>query len=389
MAEKIPEEFKKVIKDFYKDILTSFPEYKEKLRENEINFLTDTDDNNALILFNYCQNLYPERFFDILYQNEEIFDNSEINTNFLPNIAFKDIWKEDISIKTKTVIWKYLQLVLFSVTNNMDDSESFGDTAKLFEAINEDELKKKLEETMGKMNGMFNDISGDFQIPEGFSDMSGINMEDIPNPEKMQDHINELLGGKLGRLAHEIAEETANDLDVNMDDATDITDVFQKLFKNPGKLMGMVKKVGSKLDSKIKSGEIKESELMQEASELMEKMKNMPGMKNMDKILEKMGLPTGGKNTKMNMNSFQSHMKSNIGKAKQKERMLRKLEERRNKIISQNSQNSESNNTINTNNKYNTTTWGDNNNVEKSDRNDKKNKKKKKKKRKKKNKNKN
>ena len=242
---------------------------------------------------------------------------------------------------------------------------------------------------MGKMNGMFNDISGDFQIPEGFSDMSGINMEDIPNPEKMQDHINELLGGKLGRLAHEIAEETANDLDVNMDDATDITDVFQKLFKNPGKLMGMVKKVGSKLDSKIKSGEIKESELMQEASELMEKMKNMPGMKNMDKILEKMGLPTGGKNTKMNMNSFQSHMKSNIGKAKQKERMLRKLEERRNKIISQNSQNSESNNTINTNNKYNTTTWGDNNNVEKSDRNDKKNKKKKKKKRKKKNKNKN
>tara|TARA_B110000046_G_C13021057_1_gene411209 strand:- start:2799 stop:3968 length:1170 start_codon:yes stop_codon:yes gene_type:complete len=389
MTEKIPEEFKKVIKDFYKDILTSFPEYKEKLRENEINFLTDTDDNNALILFNYCQNLYPERFFDILYQNEEIFDNSEINTNFLPNIAFKDIWKEDISIKTKTVIWKYLQLVLFSVTNNMDDSESFGDTAKLFEAINEDELKKKLEETMGKMNGMFNDISGDFQIPEGFSDMSGINMEDIPNPEKMQDHINELLGGKLGRLAHEIAEETANDLDVNMDDATDITDVFQKLFKNPGKLMGMVKKVGSKLDSKIKSGEIKESELMQEASELMEKMKNMPGMKNMDKILEKMGLPTGGKNTKMNMNSFQSHMKSNIGKAKQKERMLRKLEERRNKIISQNSQNSESNNTINTNNKYNTTTWGDNNNVEKSDRNDKKNKKKKKKKRKKKNKNKN
>ena len=387
MTEKIPDEFKKVIKDFYKDILTSFPEYKEKLTENEINFLTDTDDdNNASILFNYCRNLYPERFFDILYQNVEIFDNSEINTIFLPNIEFKDIWKEDISKKTKTVIWKYLQLVLFSVTSNMDDSESFGDTAKLFEAINEDELKQKLEETMGQMNGMFNDISGDFQIPEGFSDMSGVNTEDIPDPEKMQDHINELLGGKLGRLAKEIAEETANDLDVDIDDATDVTEVFQKLFKNPGKLMNMVKNVGSKLDSKIKSGEIKESELMQEASELMEKMKNMPGMKNMDKILEKMGLPTGGKNTKMNMNSFQSHMKSNIGKAKQKERMLRKLEERRKKIISQNS---DSNNTKNTNNKYSTMTWGDNINIEKSDRNDKINKKKKKKKRKKKNKNKN
>jgi hypothetical protein len=386
MTEKVPDEFKKVMKDFYKDILTSFPEYKEKLGENEINFLTETDENNASILFNYCRTLYPERFFDILYQNVNIFDNSEMDTLFLPNIEFKDIWKEDISEKTREVIWKYLQLVLFSVTSNMDDSDSFGDTAKLFEAINEDELKKKLEETMEQMNGVFSDISGDFQMPEGFSDMSGVNMEDIPDPEKMQDHINGLLGGKLGRLAHEIAEETANDLDVNMDDATDVTDVFQKLFKNPGKLMGMVKKVGSKLDSKIKSGEIKESELMQEASELMEKMKNMPGMKNMDKILEKMGLPTGGKNTKMNMNSFQSHMKSNIGKAKQRERMLRKLEERRNKIISQKS---DSNNSKNINNKYSTMTWGDNINVEKTDRNEKINKNKKKKKRKKKNKNKN
>ena len=149
MTEKVPDEFKKVMKDFYKDILTSFPEYKEKLGENEINFLTETDDNNASILFNYCQNLYPERFFDILYQNVDIFDNSEMNTLFLPNIEFKDIWKEDISEKTREVIWKYLQLVLFSVTSNMDDSDSFGDTAKLFEAINEDELKKKIRRNNG------------------------------------------------------------------------------------------------------------------------------------------------------------------------------------------------------------------------------------------------
>ena len=33
-------------------------------------------------------------------------------------------------------------------------------------------------------------------------DLSGINMEDMPNPEKEKDHINGLLGGKLGRLAH-------------------------------------------------------------------------------------------------------------------------------------------------------------------------------------------
>ena len=130
-------------------------------------------------------------------------------------------------------------------------------------------------------NNLFQDLSG-----ENF-DISGLNMEDMPNPEEMQNHINKLLGGTLGSLAHEIADEPAKDLNVDMENAENVNDVFQKLFKNPGKLINMVKKVGSKLDSKLKSGELKESELMQEASELMEKMKNMPGMKNMDKILSR------------------------------------------------------------------------------------------------------
>ena len=39
----------------------------------------------------------PERFFDILYQNAEMFDNEETNTCFLPNIDFASIWKEDIT----------------------------------------------------------------------------------------------------------------------------------------------------------------------------------------------------------------------------------------------------------------------------------------------------
>ena len=374
MTEKVSDEFQKVMKDFYRDILTTFPECKDKLGPNEISFLTGETD--GLILQEYCKKVYPERFFDILYKNVEMFENKEINTKFLPNIDFKILWKEDISEKTREVIWKYLQLILFSVSSGLDSGESFGDTAKLFEAIDEGDLKEKLEQTMKEMNNMFNDASNNiFQGLSGETfDMSGINMEDMPNPEEMQDHINGLLGGKLGRLAHEIAEETANELNVDMDDATNVSDVFQKLFKNPGKLINMVKKVGSKLDSKLKSGEIKESELMEEASELMEKMKNMPGMKNMDQILGKMGLPTGGKNSKVSMGAFQSQMRANIGKAKQKERMLRKLEERKRQRELQQQQQQQ----------YTTSSWGDNEKVEKSSRNGNNKKKKKKKKRKKK-----
>ena len=91
--------------------------------------------------------------------------------------------------------------------------------------------------------------------------------------------------------------------------------------------MNMIKKVSSKLDQKLKSGEIKEAELMKEASELVEKMKNTPGMKDMEKMLGKMGM--GGNGGKVNMNMFQSMMKSNIKKSSQKERMLNKLKQRK------------------------------------------------------------
>ena len=62
--------------------------------------------------------------------------------------------------------------------------------AKLFEAINEEDLKNKLEETMKEMNEMFQDASNNmFQGLSGeMFDVSGINMEDMPNPEAIKDH---------------------------------------------------------------------------------------------------------------------------------------------------------------------------------------------------------
>ena len=179
------------------------------------------------------------------------------------------------------------------------------------------------------MSDMFEQMKSSETSDGDNNNEKNIDMEDLPDPEEMKEHINGLLGGKLGRLAHEIAEETAADMDIDVEDTQNVNDVFQKLFKNPGRLMKMVKNVGEKLDTKLKSGEIKESELMKEASELMEKMKSMPGMKNMNGILSKMGIPIGKNGGKVNMNMFQSHMKKNMRKATQRERMLKKLEERR------------------------------------------------------------
>ena len=165
-------------------------------------------------------------------------------------------------MKRLRVLFKYLQLVLFSVVSDVKSENSFGDTAKLFENINEDELKNKLEKTLNDMQGLFEE-----QANAG-EDISNININNLPNPDSIHDHLNGMLGGKLGKLAREIAEETADELDVNMDDATSVNDVFQKLFRNPGKLMNMVKGIGNKIETKIKSGELNESELMKEAGEI-------------------------------------------------------------------------------------------------------------------------
>jgi hypothetical protein len=151
-------------------------------------------------------------------------------------------------------------------------------------------------------------------------------MENMPSAEKIHEHINEMMGGKLGKLAMELAEETASDLNLDLNETKDAKDVFQKLFKNPGKMMGMVKNIGNKIDEKIKSGEIKESELMSEGMELLNKMQSMPGMGDMQKMFSQMGIPGLGKGAKMNMGAMEAHLNKNMKAAKMRERMQAKAE---------------------------------------------------------------
>jgi len=372
--KQIPDEFKKVIFEFLSDISNTFPEYKSTLSlfldSNGVNISTSESDTQKVvqILYEYCSKVYPERFFDILYKNDKIFDknvsaseNVNVNTYFLPNIDFSVLWNtEGISNTTRETIWKYLQLILVTIITNIDDRKSFGDAVNLFEAINEDELRNKLEETIQQMYNVF---EGQCQNEHQSQDTTAQQSESEPgskefnffdwaknmnkngeengepnaNAESIHDHISQILNGKIGKLAKEIAEETAKDVDFNMEfggengENVDFKNVFQKMFKNPGKLMSLVKSVGSKLDEKFKSGEIKESELMQEASDLLSKMKGMPGMNNLADMLNKMGMGGmmggmgGGGKSKVNIGAMQSHLQRNMKLSQTKERLQQKL----------------------------------------------------------------
>lgn len=322
-----PEEFYKIINDFIVDILTTFPEYSGIVsrwwnRTGDSDKLEEMRRRETHFVFRHCIKVFPERFFDILYKNVSLFSpESEFSTEFLPGIVFSQLWSCDISDSTRETIWKYLQLILFSVIGTVRSSSDLGDTAKLFEAINEEELKQKLEETLEGMQGLF-DASG--SPLEGID--ASFNGMPMPNAEQLHEHIQSMMGGKLGKLAMELAEETANDLNLDMDNTGNAKDVFQQLFKNPMKLMSMVKNIGSKIDEKIKSGEIKESELMEEGVELLHKMKNMPGMGDMQKMFSQMGIPGLGKGAKMNMGAMEAQLNRNMKQAKTKERMRAKSE---------------------------------------------------------------
>jgi hypothetical protein len=141
--------------------------------------------------------------------------------------------------------------------------------------------------------------------------------------------------GKLGRLAQEIAEETAQDLGEELGDVKTADQAFHKLFKNPGKLMSLVKKVGNKLEDKIKSGEIKESELLKEAGDFVSKMKDMPGMGNLKNVFGQMGMPGLGKDMKVNMGALNNMMRGAQTRDRLRAKLAKKQQEREAAITSE------------------------------------------------------
>ena len=347
-------DFSKIIKDLLNDLNNTFNDKVESIINNDIDLKTiinyELPDNKEYDeefiscvenIFNYCKSVYPINFFNILYQNQDMFKDDS-NTEFLPNIQFSDLFFDTTSDSTKETLWKYLQLILFSIITNIEDKESFGNNEKLFEAINSDEFKNKLADTVKNMEGLFNfnnnddnntgDVSNSdpFNFNKVFESMNidPSNVGNLPDTDTIHDHINKLINGKLGSLAKELAEETTKDLGLDVENITDVNDLFKKLFQNPNKLMSLVTNISGKLDKKMKDGSIKESEILEEASSIFKNMKGMPGMDNIQDLFKSMNLdqmlPKGGK---INSNAFQHMMDQNIKMSKMKERMKKKAED--------------------------------------------------------------
>jgi uncharacterized protein YeeX (DUF496 family) len=122
------------------------------------------------------------------------------------------------------------------------------------------------------------------------------------------------MGGKIGALAKEIAEEAAKEIG----EVEEQENFMKSMMKNPQKILSIVKNIGGKLEDKIKKGDLKESELLEEATEIMQRMKDIPELKAM---MSKMGM-----NGKMDFKAMANKMQESLRTSKMKERLNKKRE---------------------------------------------------------------
>lgn len=330
----VPDNFPGIIRDFTRDLTTTFPEFAYLWQQW-------MSGEGMTELYSHVISVYPERFFDILYQNDEIFKaESEANVYFLPGVNFKSLFNcEGVSESTKKAMWKYLQLILLSTIGSIKNKDAFGESSNLFDGIDEDELNTKLKDMFVDIEQFFTKLETNeptanesSEQPEGEGAAPFAGFENMPKPEELRDHLSTLFDGKIGKLAKEMAEEMAGDINglLGEEEAKNIKtsgDVIKQLIRNPKKIMKLAKTVGEKFDAKMKSGEISQEDIQKEAGEIFDKMKGMgfggDNMADMMKTFAKtMG---GGKGGQLNMNAMSNMLKANT----QKERMRQKLDAKR------------------------------------------------------------
>jgi hypothetical protein len=358
----VPENLLKIITDMCADLTLTFPEYApywskwhwDTLQSMEI----EDKDRTIQELFEYLLTVFPERFFDILYKNEDIFKiDSQIPTCFLPGVEFKTLYNcEGVSENTRNIMWNYLQLILFTILGSVQDKNRFGQSGNIFDGIDETELFSKLTDTMKNMTDFFQNMHSNQDEPPNSSGSkaryaSRVSSEEagsplpeteenkpdsqeiplppqMPNIKELHEHLKGLFDGKIGALAKELAEEITGDLSSILgDDAQNVKstqDVIKQLMKNPAKISELIKTIGNKIKTKISSGEVSQEELMKEATELLGKMKDMGGgMDQFKEMFKNMGVPMP-KNARVDMNAVNRMTQNQSMRERLKKRMLAK-----------------------------------------------------------------
>ena len=318
------EEFFKVVREFIPDFLTTFPEYESSLDQGILDILDKVDSSKSKELYKHSVKHITSHLIRILQQDTTLFaEDSDISTEYIKGIVFKDLWYKNITDQTKNILWKYLQLFGMSIVNFEKDVSLFQDQdiGDLFKDIDEADFKNKLEETLENMKEFFDGKEN--------SDISF-------NQEETKKNLDKIMNGKIGSLAKEIAKETLENMDGNVSEDT----MFNSLLKNP---LGLIKNIEKTLETKMEKGDLKKEDLMEEAKDIMSQISNMNvpgGMGPLHDIMKQFQRASTGSQANANMsnlnkNMFQQYMNNEQKRQSMREKLRKKTKGKTTKVISE------------------------------------------------------
>lgn len=318
--------FNKTVIEFVEELKSTFPELEDIVNERYTS-LSNTDDS----VMKWFELNAKEHHLSLTTKDESLFKNHS-SLFLLPDINFSQLWKCKLTNISKNAVWKYLHVLLLLVSHNKmsnvaqevgqdtvpvhtlrttsdvnikdgsnNDTTHAPDMQKMFEQWNtmlddkelsEEQLKNMKEQSeniMRLMESLNNKNEGDEGDDDDVSAQSGGGEGNQDNPFVGMENdpfLKQLENSKIAQFAKELSNELEmKDLGLSEDEVNinSFQDVFGMMGKNPQKLMGLVKTVGDKIQNKMQTGDIQQTELVSEAQNLMQSMSNSGVFKNMFK----------------------------------------------------------------------------------------------------------
>jgi hypothetical protein len=211
-------------------------------------------------------------------------------------VMTKKLWK-DAGKPTQKAIWEFLSSLVLLSSYEMKHSNTVeqDDFTKFFDISGADVDLQKMFKDLGST--FSNQSFGSFfeGIKEAAENMkeqfTGLSGELPPMPEK-------LFKGHIAKIAEELAREFKPEdfgLSPEMLEGGDngaIFEYLQQIFsKNPELLMKGAKKIATRIQDKLRRGEVRREDLVKEAEELMGEFQNNPMFKQ---IFEQLGAQLRG-----------------------------------------------------------------------------------------------
>lgn len=258
--------------DFMCELKSSFPELINEFEIDSPINIGNTDSVNSFMetLSKYASQISSE--------DETIFTDNQII--LFENIDISNIFNVSSS-KNKEAIWKYIQTLILIGSAIKSEETSVESMLNFFKNSMNDEDSKNMEDGIKNIFDKFeksinDDNNGDNNIPEIKEQYESLfkNTEIGSIAEELAQSLN------IESIAKDFQDEiTGNGDSMNPPNIKDLL----KLFSKNGKIGNIVESVSNKLEEKMKSGNINQEKIMNEAKDILGKFQDNPVMKDIFK----------------------------------------------------------------------------------------------------------